>query len=207
MALSKEELLLQMELLTSKIEDNPDMVYKKNAILNKGLNPAHFEGQYTKIVNALNKLADDATKSSKSISDFMDKTNNLMLDISNEDNRRTFEHVQQLMGAPTIIEGLQNILEGNTQEQVLDLKEDDFGKFLTVGKSKDNKLVVEAIDLILVAKDINYTNESVPEVSNVKEVLDYIVEEVQSPVQWDEIENVPMMEDSDVEDIIDNLNM
>ena len=207
MALSAEELkALQAEILATRTDKNPLMIFKKNATINKGLNPDYFTGQYTKTVNALNKLADEASKSSKATSDFMDKINTIMLDVSNEDNKRVFENVQQLMGAPTIIEGLQNILEGNTQEQILDLKKDDIGKFLTVGESEKGELIVKAIDLILNADDILYTNESVPEVSNVKETLDYVVEEIQSPLEWEDVDHL-IMEDSELEDIIDDLNM
>ena len=206
MALSEEALKLQIDILASKTSDNPDMVFKKNATLNKGLNPDYFSGQYTKIVNALNQLADNSNKATTAVTSFMDKMNNILLDTSNEDNSRVFEVLQDLMGAPTIIEGLVNILEGKTQEQILDLKQEDVGKFLTVGQTDDNKLVLNAIDLILNAESIEYANESLPEVHNVKEVLDYVVEEIQSPLEWEDVDHL-VMEDSELEDIIDDLNM
>ena len=56
MALTEEELKQQANVLATKTEDNPNMPYKANATLNKGLNPDYYSGQYTKIVNALNKL-------------------------------------------------------------------------------------------------------------------------------------------------------
>jgi hypothetical protein len=110
------------------------------------------------------------------------------------------------MEAPTIIEGMQNMLQGNTQEQLLNLKQEDIGKFLTVGKTEDNKLVLNTIDLILNAESIEYANESLPEMHNVKEALDYVVEEIQSPLEWEDIDHL-VMEDSEIEDIIDDLNM
>ena len=206
MALSEDVLKLQLDILASKTSDNPDMVFKKNATLNKGLNPDYFSGQYTKIVNALNQLADSSNKANTAVTSFMDKMNNILLDTSNEDNSRVFESLQDLMGAPTIIEGLVNVLEGKTQEQILDLKQEDVGKFLTVGQTDDNKLVLSAIDLILNAENIEYSNESLPEVHNVKEALDYVVEEVQSPLEWEDVDHL-IMEDSELEDIIDDLNM
>ena len=206
MALSEDVLKLQLDILASKTSDNPDMVFKKNATLNKGLNPDYFSGQHTKIVNALNQLADSSNKANTAVTSFMDKMNNILLDTSNEDNSRVFEDLQDLMGAPTIIEGLVNVLEGKTQEQILGLKQEDVGKFLTVGQTDDNKLVLNTIDLILNAESIEYTNESLPEVHNVKEALDYVVEEIQSPLEWEDVDHL-IMEDSELEDIIDDLNM
>lgn len=206
MALSEDVLKLQIDILASKTSDNPDMVFKKNATLNKGLNPDYFSGQYTKIVNALNQLADSSNKTNTAVISFMDKMNNILLDTSNEDNSKVFENLQDLMGAPTIIEGLVNVLEGKTQEQILSLKQEDIGKFLTVGKTEDNKLVLNAIDLVLNAESIEYTNEFLPEVHNVKEALEHIVEEMQSPLEWEDVDHL-IMEDSELEDIIDDLNM
>lgn len=206
MVLSEDVLKLQTDILASKTSDNPDMVFKKNATLNKGLNPDYFSGQYTKIVNALNQLADSSNKANIAVTSFMDKMNGILLDTSNEDNSRVFEQLQLLMEAPTIIEGMQNMLQGNNQEQLLNLKQEDIGKFLTVGETENNKLVLNAIDLVLNAENIEYVNESLPEVHSVKEALDHAVEEIQSPLEWEDVDHL-VMEDSELEDIIDDLNM
>lgn len=206
MALTEEELKQQANVLATKTEDNPNMPYKANATLNKGLNPDYYSGQYTKIVNALNKLAEETDKVKNASIDVIEKINYILLDTSNEDNNNLFNDVKELMGAPTVIEGIHNMLQGNTQEQLLNLKSDDIGKFLTVGKTDDNKLVLNAIDSILNVESIEYTNESLPEVHNVNEVLDHIVEEIQSPLEWEDVDHL-VMEDSELEDIIDDLNM
>ena len=78
MALSEDVLKLQLDILASKTSDNPDMVFKKNATLNKGLNPDYFSGQHTKIVNALNQLADSSNKANTAVTSFMDKMNNIL---------------------------------------------------------------------------------------------------------------------------------
>mgnify|MGYP003296124153 CR=1 FL=1 len=46
MALTTEELLLQMQILTEKTDEstNPNMIYKKSKALNKGLNPEYYSG-------------------------------------------------------------------------------------------------------------------------------------------------------------------
>ena len=59
MAMTDEELLLQMNILTTATENNENMKYRANAALNKGLNPEFFTGNNTKIVNAINKLASE----------------------------------------------------------------------------------------------------------------------------------------------------
>ena len=209
MALTEEELKQQANVLATKTEDNPNMPYKANATLNKGLNPDYYSGQYTKIVNALNKLAEDTDKVKNASTDVIEKINYILLDTSSEDNNNLFNNVKELMGAPTIIEGIHNMLQGNTQEQLLNLKSDDIGKFLTVDQNDNGQLITKTIDLIIDknASDIAYSNEELSEINNVNEALNFIVDDIKKPIQWDEIKNIPMMEDSDVEDIIDDLNM
>ena len=209
MALTEEELKQQANVLATKTEDNPNMPYKANATLNKGLNPDYYSGQYTKIVNALNKLAEDTDKVKNASTDVIEKINYILLDTSSEDNNNLFNNVKELMGAPTIIEGIHNMLQGNTQEQLLNLKSDDIGKFLTVDQNDNGQLITKTIDLIIDknASDIAYSNEELSEVNNVNEALNFIVDDIKKPIQWDEIKDIPMMKDSDVEDIIDGLNM
>ena len=55
--MTDEQLMLQLEILTSKTDQNPNMVYKANAALNKALNPSFFSGNATTIGNAINDLA------------------------------------------------------------------------------------------------------------------------------------------------------
>ena len=209
MALTEEELKQQANVLATKTEDNPNMPYKANATLNKGLNPDYYSGQYTKIVNALNKLAEDTDKVKNASTDVIEKINYILLDTSSEDNNNLFNNVKELIGAPTVIEGIHNMLQGNTQEQLLNLKSDDIGKFLTVDQNDNGQLITKTIDLIIDknASDIAYSNEELSEVNNVNEALNFIVDDIKKPIQWDEIKDIPMMKDSDVEDIIDDLNM
>ena len=115
MAMSDEELLLQMNILASKTEDNPNMVYKANATLNKGLNPEYFTGNNTKIVNAINHLAETSVKISDLSEAVADKVNELLLDTSSDANKAIWDNVKELMEMDTIIEGIQRILEGKQQ--------------------------------------------------------------------------------------------
>ena len=56
MALTDQEKVLQAGILAEKTDTttNPNMVYSTAGAANKGLNPAYFTGNNTKIVNAMN---------------------------------------------------------------------------------------------------------------------------------------------------------
>ncbi len=184
MALTPEELLLQVNLLASKTSDNPDMVYKANATLNKGLNPDYFTGQQTKIVNAINKLAEDSKKAIAASVDTMDKLNSILLDVSNMDNAALFDQVKELMKAPTVIEGLHSILTGNNQEQLLGLTAEDIGKFLFISQEEDGDLIAKAIEPLLVLEEGNIVLKADDK----------------------NISSIPVTEDEDIENIINGLN-
>lgn len=197
MAMTDEELLLQMNILASKTEDNPNMVYKSNKTLNKGLNPAFFTGNDTKIVNAINLLAETSVK----ISDLSDavaaKVNELLLDTSSDANRVIWDNVKELMEMDTIIEGIQRILEGKQQDKILGITPDDIGKILTVAQAEDGEMMVKAIDNILNSSQLEYTHEEHPEVTTVEGALDKLFElqgnAVIDEITWDKIINKPQI--------------
>lgn len=194
MAMSDEELLLQMNILASKTEDNPNMVYKANATLNKGLNPEYFTGNNTKIVNAINHLAETSVKTSDLSEAVADKVNELLLDTSSDANKAIWDNVKELMEMDTIIEGIQRILEGKQQDKVLGITPDDIGKILSVAQAEDGEMMVKAIDNILNPSQMEYTHEEHPEVKTVDGALDKLFE-LQgngiSEVTWDMIMNKP----------------
>ena len=205
MALTDEELLLQMNILASKTSDNPNMPYKTNATLNKGLNPEHFSGNNSKIVNAINSLMAESVNTQANAKDVGLKLNSILLDTDATDNKPIWEHVQSLMGKPTIIEGLEDVLTGKKQQEILGLNENDIGKFLTVDKNEDGQLIVKAIDAILggapvstSAEEVAYNNEEHTEISNVKDALDFLFNNkseggatAPGEVFWDDIQNKP----------------
>lgn len=194
MAMSDEELLLQMNILASKTEDNPNMAYKANATLNKGLNPEYFTGNNTKIVNAINHLAETSVKTSDLSEAVADKVNELLLDTSSDANKAIWDNVKELMEMDTIIEGIQRILEGKQQDKVLGITPDDIGKILSVAQAEDGEMMVKAIDNILNPSQMEYTHEEHPEVKTVDGALDKLFE-LQgngiSEVTWDMIMNKP----------------
>ena len=53
----KDDLLkLQVDMLTSLTENNPDMIYDNSSFYNMALNPNYFKGIQTSIVNAINLI-------------------------------------------------------------------------------------------------------------------------------------------------------
>ena len=194
MAMSDEELLLQMNILASKTGDNPNMAYKANASLNKGLNPEYFTGNNTKIVNAINHLAETSVKISDLSEAVADKVNELLLDTSSDANKAIWDNVKELMEMDTIIEGIQRILEGKQQDKVLGITPDDIGKILSVAQAEDGEMMVKAIDNILNAGQMEYTHEEHPEVQTVEGALDKLFELQNNKldeVTWDMIMNKP----------------
>lgn len=194
MAMSDEELLLQMNILASKTEDNPNMIFKANKTLNKGLNPDYFTGQDTKIVNAINMLAETTVKVTEVAALVADKVNEILLDTSIDENRVLWDKVKELMEMDTVIEGLHRILEGKQQDKILGITPDDIGKILSVAQADDGEMMVKAIDNILNAGQMEYTHEEHPEVQTVEGALDKLFEmqsQSLTEINWDMIMNKP----------------
>ena len=240
MALSEEQIKQQIDVLTAKTSENPEMVYKVTAALNKGLNPAYFSGNNSKIVNAINKLAAELNMLNKAVRDMIDNTNDILLDVKGEETKDIWEVTKQLMGEDTIIEGIKAILEGRKVEEILNLHPADEGKLLSVEKNdKTGALEVKpiSIDSLTVevgAYDVAYINRDFGKINSVGEAIDHILEDMQQPLQWDELvnrpkladelvieedalvlksiedeelSNIPITSDEDIENIIDSLDL
>ena len=223
MAMTDEELMLQMNILASKISDNSNMVYKTNATLNKGLNPEFFSGNYTKIVNALNQLAADVNTANTNAYQVADKVNEILLDTSNFENQAIWEQLKTAMGQPTIIQGLIDLYAGKQSNKILglgDLSTEDVGKVLSIDTDEDGNLIFKAISHVaeipeVNATDIAYVNNFNDEITNVKNALDLIIDSIAngnigdggsetpstpSSVTWEMIENKPTI-------IADNISL
>ena len=211
MAMTDEELLLQMEILTSKTDSktNPNMVYKSSTILNKGLNPDYFSGNYTKIVNALNQLAEKSISVEQSATNVGNKVNSILLDTSVYDNQLIWEDLQNKMGQPTIIQGLTDLFDGKMTQSVLNISADDIDKVLSVGVDGEGNPFVKAIDIaassgVSSLVELEYSNRYVSNITNAKEAMDYVINaiingEIDAPetpsvpteVSWDMIKDRP----------------
>lgn len=204
MALTEDQILQQINVLATKTSDNPNMVYKSNATLNKGLNPEFFTGNNTKIVNAINSLALKNQANEAVTQNVSDKVNQILLDTSSADGSIIWEHTKELMGANTIIEGINNILSGGVQDKLLNFTIDDAGKVLTVQIDDQGKAIAKPQsieDMINVTVDnLLYSNDKAPSVNNVHEALDYLFNNqgqggsggtVITDVDWEDIKNKP----------------
>lgn len=207
MAMTSEELMLQMNILASKTDSktNPNMVFKTSGALNKALDPAYFTSTNTKIVNAINMLASKMAETTTAVVDLNNKVNNILLDTTGDANKVTWEELQALMGKPTIIEGLKNILEGGNQQRILGITAEDVGKILSVAQDEDGNVIVKAIELaagggsgeVPTAIEIGYTNVDHPEITNIESALDYLFTNQGSSggtidsITWDKITNPP----------------
>lgn len=236
MALTEEDLKKQLDILTTKTSDNPDMVYNTNPVLNKGLNPEYFTGSNTKIVNAINWLAENNVQTSELSEAVANKVNELLLDTSSDVNKAIWDSVKELMEMDTIIEGIQRILEGKQQDKILGITPDDIGKILSVAQAEDGEMMVKAIDNILNAGQLEYTHEEHPEISTVEGALDKLFEmqgQGITEITWDmimdkpeiptgleltndslvmnsehgEMSKVPLMSDEDVDMLVNDLGM
>jgi predicted RNA binding protein with dsRBD fold (UPF0201 family) len=194
MAMTDEELLLQMNILTTATENNENMKYRANAALNKGLNPEFFTGNNTKIVNAINLLAETSVTVADLSEAVANKVNEILMDTSSNANRVIWENVKELMEMDTIIEGIQRILEGKQQDKILGITPDDIGKILSVSQAEDGEMMVKAIDNILNPGQMEYTIEEYPEVQTVENALDKLSELQNNKIDevtWDMIMNKP----------------
>lgn len=187
MAMTDEELMLQLEILASKTDQNPNMVYKANAALNKALNPSYFSGNATKIVNAINDLAVKTDQSIVTAKTVAQKVNDILLDVDTTDNAIIWENVKGLMGKETIIEGLEEILKGNLVDNVLGISSADYGKVLSVDVNNEGRAIVNAVNIgdITNAYSIGYSNPSNPSLTNISDALDYILDNMESDGGYD----------------------
>lgn len=199
MAMTEEELLLQMNILASKTSDNPNMTYKANKTLNKGLNPEYFSGNDSKIVNILNDMYSSIEVAGASALNAVNKINEIVVDTSSTDGMTSWEHLKSIMNRPTIVQGLIDLYDGLHIDMILGLNPEDTGKLLSIATDENGKAVLNAIDEIFITiESIEYENEKAPEVTNVKESLDYIFDHlndnndiVSGSISWENIENKP----------------
>jgi hypothetical protein len=224
MALSEEVILQQINVLTKKTSENPNMTYKSVPALNTGLDPTYFSGNDTKVVNAINKIAKETAALNLAVVAAIKRINEIISDTGSETNREVWEKVQELMEADNILEGMQNLLEGKLQDKVLNLHPADEGKILSVTTNKNGELEVKpvSVDSLTVevgAYDVAYLNRDLNGVTNIGEAIDVICENridnitmsndfmsIMSPDNK-ELASVPMMNDNDIMNIISSLDM
>lgn len=113
MALTDQEKVLQAGILAEKTDEatNPNMTYSSMVTSNKGLNPAYFTGNNTKIVNAINSTYKQAQMAMATVTSFGDKINGVLLDTGSTAGLAKLEQLRTDMGYQTLIEGLIDLYE------------------------------------------------------------------------------------------------
>jgi hypothetical protein len=118
----------------------------------------------------------------------------IIADTSIGENKAIWENVQQLMERPTIIQGIQCILEGKQVDKILGINDDAVGKLLSVAKGENGELLISAIEGLFKAVQVEYTHEDYPEVKNVGDALDKLFELQENDLEevtWDMIKDKP----------------
>lgn len=102
---------LQLDILTTKTADNPNMTYSTSTAKNKALNPNYFSGNDTKIVNAINSTYKQAQTAMTTVTNFGSKLDNILLNTETSDGSAKLEQLRVDMGHQTLIEGLIDLYE------------------------------------------------------------------------------------------------
>lgn len=123
-----------------------------------------------------------------------EKINEIIMSPS-EENEQLWENLKALMEQPTLVEGMQRLLEGKQQDKVLGITPDDIGKILSVAQAEDGEMMVKAINNIL-ANKVTYVNEKQPEIATVDDALNKLFElqeNVLTEIPWDAILDKPVI--------------
>lgn len=207
MALTDEQVLQQLNVLTEKTSDNASMKYTKTVRTNKGLNPEKFSSYNSKIVNAINLLYSDslqiqadAAASTKMINDVMGST--LLVE-----NKEVWDSVVAILtnikpAYNNMIYASKAILTGEAISQILQVSKEDKGKLLSIDVDEENHVIIKTVPAgsggsitSLDASSVTYSNTNVTSLTNVKEAIDYMLTNNVSEINWENIKNKPDLAD------------
>lgn len=207
MALTDEQVLQQLNVLTEKTSDNASMKYTKTVRTNKGLNPEKFSSYNSKIVNAINllysdslKIQADAAASTKMINDVMGST--LLTE-----NQSVWDSVVEILTNirpkyNNMIYASKAILTGEAISQILQVSKEDKGKLLSIDVDEENHVIIKTVPAgsggsitSLDASAVTYSNTNITSLTNVKEAIDYMLTNNVSEINWENIKNKPDLAD------------
>lgn len=145
---------VQYYVLTDKINLNSDMVFTSSLLSNKGLNPAYFSGNKTKIVNILNSLYEDIQKSIETAASIYARYNPIILDTKDPSNAAILEAMRKATGKQTLIESVLALAKGEIGGLAVLNPTDAEDGFVVTFDKQQNKFVLkpaaEAIEQNLV---------------------------------------------------------
>lgn len=207
MALTDEQVLQQLTVLTEKTSDNASMTYTKSARTNKGLNPEKFSSHNSKIVNAINLLYSDSLKIQADAATSTQMINDVMGSTSVAENQTVWNSVVEILSniKPSynnMIYASKAILTGEAISQILQVSKEDKGKLLSIDLDEENRVIIKTVPAgsggsitSLDASSVTYSNTNITSLTNVKEAIDYMLTNNVSEINWENIKNKPDLAD------------
>ena len=210
MALTDEQLAIQLQVLTEKTSDNASMTYTKTARTNKALNPDKFSGHNSKIVNAINSLYTDSVKTQKDAATSTQILNNVLGSTAIPENETEWNSVVEILRGispsyKNMIHASKAILTGEAISQILQVSAEDKGKLLSIDLDEENHVIIKTVNAgtgsggditTLDASSVTYKNDNVSSLTNVKEAIDYMLNNNVSEINWENIKNKPNFVDA-----------
>lgn len=210
MALTDEQLAIQLQVLTEKTSSNASMIYTKSTRTNKALNPDKFSNNNSKIVNAINLLYDDSVKTQADAATSTQILNNVLGSTLVPENETEWNSVVEILQgiSPSyrnMINASKAILTGEAISQILQVSAADKGKLLSIDLDEENNVIIKTVTAgtgsggditTLDASNVTYTNTNVASLTNVKEAIDYMLNNNVSEINWENIKNKPNFVDS-----------
>lgn len=207
MALTDEQVLQQLNVLTEKTSDNASMKYTKTVRTNKGLNPEKFSSYNSKIVNAINLLYTDSLKIQADAAASTQMINDVMGSTLIDENQEVWNSVVDILTNirpkyNNMIYASKAILTGEAISQILQVSKEDKGKLLSIDVDEENHVIIKTVPAgsggsitSLDASSVTYSNTNVTSLTNVKEAIDYMLTNNVSEINWENIKNKPDLAD------------
>lgn len=210
MALTDEQLAIQLQVLTEKTSDNASMTYTKTARTNKALNPDKFSGHNSKIVNAINLLYTDSIKTQADAATSTQILNDVLGSTSVPENKTEWNSVVEILRGispsyKNMIYASKAILTGEAISQILQVSAEDKGKLLSIDLDEENHVIIKTVTAgtgsggditTLDASNVTYKNDNNSSLTNVKEAIDYMLNNNVSEINWENIKNKPNFVDA-----------
>lgn len=207
MALTDEQVLQQLNVLTEKTSDNASMKYTKTVRTNKGLNPEKFSSYNSKIVNAINLLYSDSLKIQADAAASTQMINAVMGSTLITENQSIWDSVVDILTNirpkyNNMIYASKAILTGEAISQILQVSKEDKGKLLSIDVDEENHVIIKTVPAgsggsitSLDASSVTYSNTNITSLTNVKEAIDYMLTNNVSEINWENIKNKPDLAD------------
>ena len=205
MALTDEQLAIQLQVLTEKTSSNASMTYTKSARTNKALNPDKFSNYNSKIVNAINLLYDDSVITQADAATSTQILNDVLGSTAVPENKSEWNSVIEILHGispsyKNMINASKAILTGEAISQILQVSAADKGKLLSIDLDEEHNVIIKTVTAgtgsggditTLDASNVTYTNTNVTSLTNVKEAIDYMLNNNVSEINWENIKNKP----------------